>query len=1045
VLGAGGNVSDSTFAFSAITKAIKATGGSAEQADGAILALTQVFSKGKVSAEELNQIAERLPGTFTLFAKATGRTGPELLKALQDGKVGLNDLMKFLGTIDTQYGQTALRVAASTQDAGARMSIALQDMQLSVGRSLQPVGAALQATFTDFISTTAPAFVAVLKPVAATLQFISADPVGKELAKLTLYMGAATAASLLLKPALAGLAAVLAFTRTQVIALTAALAKNPLTLLAIAATAATLRIAEAILNQKRLNNEVQRTLTLAEKAPASTVATDINATEYALRKARTKAVADSKSDPFGIGASLAGLDVDRLEKKLLKLQRIYKGRIELDTIFKGMDPTAGVPTGYKRINGRLAYLSPGQGYVDAQTGKPISGGFTNAQGVSQETKDKLASSYLQAFDQRAEALAKARETREQAIANIRTKAAEDLLTLERTLGDERRRIEYDIDALRRKTAATERDRQFNLRHQAGEDPNTIDAARAFADINQKAADARAQLEQKFNEDELTQARTIADYQKGIAKEIAEVNRIHAKTVGEIQKDYAKAVAKIIEEGSGKAGKRLGIAGQLVANALERSSLNAIRLSVGAEPVPTPSGYRSGKPVYGAGPQPPTPFTTLDETRYRLLKQLQSRNPAGASATADRFFTAFANRSEYENVADLRNLPVQRMQQKDFEGAYLRKRRFPNIASISSDTYPLLAGLRIGDPVPFVQPKGAAATTETRTRSKQAGEADIEATKRAEITALFTSSLGPSEQLTQSLKDQNAELAKQFDFLARGINPEMSRSLTTAQLVYERGLADAEAKRQQGIAEGFSVDLITEEYDNQVAALSRAYDINAGLIQQEDQRRKLIEDINKSTRSRFKGGLQQYYDSVSDLGTQLSNVVTNTFQGLEDQLTAFVTTGKMNFTDLANSIIADMTRILIRQIVIAPLLKGVGNLLNIKLNANGAAYAANGIVPFATGGIVSRPTFFRYANGGVPGTGLMGEAGPEAIMPLRRLPSGRLGVESAGGGTNVTVNVDATGSSVQGDSTQGAALGRAIAAAVQAELVNQKRRGGLLNS
>jgi lambda family phage tail tape measure protein len=113
-------------------------------------------------------------------------------------------------------------------------------------------------------------------------------------------------------------------------------------------------------------------------------------------------------------------------------------------------------------------------------------------------------------------------------------------------------------------------------------------------------------------------------------------------------------------------------------------------------------------------------------------------------------------------------------------------------------------------------------------------------------------------------------------------------------------------------------------------------------------------------------------------------------------------------------------------------------------AMGGAFQ-RGVTPYAMGGIVNRPTFFAYANGGVPGTGLMGEAGPEAVVPLRRLPNGKLGVGSTGGGTNVTVNVDATGSSVQGDSTQGAALGRAIAAAVQAELINQKRRGNLLNS
>lgn len=63
-----------------------------------------------------------------------------------------------------------------------------------------------------------------------------------------------------------------------------------------------------------------------------------------------------------------------------------------------------------------------------------------------------------------------------------------------------------------------------------------------------------------------------------------------------------------------------------------------------------------------------------------------------------------------------------------------------------------------------------------------------------------------------------------------------------------------------------------------------------------------------------------------------------------------------------------------------------------------------------------------------------------------LPDGRripVAMQGGGGGTAVTVNVDASGSSVQGNNGQGAALGRAIAASVQAELVKQKRPGGLL--
>ena len=71
-----------------------------------------------------------------------------------------------------------------------------------------------------------------------------------------------------------------------------------------------------------------------------------------------------------------------------------------------------------------------------------------------------------------------------------------------------------------------------------------------------------------------------------------------------------------------------------------------------------------------------------------------------------------------------------------------------------------------------------------------------------------------------------------------------------------------------------------------------------------------------------------------------------------------------------------------------------------LYANGGVFGAGGVHAFANGGIftnsiVDRPTQFRFANGGAVGNGLMGEAGPEAIMPLRRGPDGRLGVSAPG--------------------------------------------------
>ncbi len=67
-------------------------------------------------------------------------------------------------------------------------------------------------------------------------------------------------------------------------------------------------------------------------------------------------------------------------------------------------------------------------------------------------------------------------------------------------------------------------------------------------------------------------------------------------------------------------------------------------------------------------------------------------------------------------------------------------------------------------------------------------------------------------------------------------------------------------------------------------------------------------------------------------------------------------------------------------------------------ANGASFSQGRVMPFAKGGVVSAATAFPMRGG----TGLMGEAGPEAIMPLARGADGRLGVQAGGSARSVTV-------------------------------------------
>ena len=78
------------------------------------------------------------------------------------------------------------------------------------------------------------------------------------------------------------------------------------------------------------------------------------------------------------------------------------------------------------------------------------------------------------------------------------------------------------------------------------------------------------------------------------------------------------------------------------------------------------------------------------------------------------------------------------------------------------------------------------------------------------------------------------------------------------------------------------------------------------------------------------------------------------------------------------------------------------------NADGAPFSQGRVMPFARGGVVSGPTYFPMRGA----TGLMGEAGPEAIMPLTRGADGRLGVRSQGGAP-VTVNMTISTSDVAG--------------------------------
>ncbi|EEP7759941.1 phage tail tape measure protein [Salmonella enterica] len=165
-------------------------------------------------------------------------------------------------------------------------------------------------------------------------------------------------------------------------------------------------------------------------------------------------------------------------------------------------------------------------------------------------------------------------------------------------------------------------------------------------------------------------------------------------------------------------------------------------------------------------------------------------------------------------------------------------------------------------------------------------------------------------------------------------------------------------------------------------------------------------------------LDNFMAQGSNVAGMTENIFTSAFNGMADAVGNFATTGKFNFRSFTVSILADLAKMEARiaaSQALGGLLKwgmtafgaGAGaaagsgaNAIqsygaNFSLNAVGGVYNSADLSRYS-GSVVSRPTFFAFAKG----AGVMGEAGPEAILPLRRGADGKLGVVAASGGGGI---------------------------------------------
>lgn len=231
--------------------------------------------------------------------------------------------------------------------------------------------------------------------------------------------------------------------------------------------------------------------------------------------------------------------------------------------------------------------------------------------------------------------------------------------------------------------------------------------------------------------------------------------------------------------------------------------------------------------------------------------------------------------------------------------------------------------------------------------------------------------------------------------------------------------------------------IREEFQQKNVDLQRQYqsgDISEDLYRQELALNKRYLDerlrdqgsyysASDAQRSDWTTGMREGFanwaDTASDYASQSADLVNNAMSGLVGNISDALAGNKVDWEDWASSVLQSMQKIILNAMLVDSLrsasnsgfFSSIGGMFGagagaasgstpsgaynsaasgIKLNAKGGAYASESLSAYSNS-IVSTPTYFAFAKG----AGLMGEAGPEAIMPLTRSADGSLGVRMVG--------------------------------------------------
>lgn len=1037
VIGAGGKVADAEVVFRNVTAAIKASGGTSEDVQGALTALGQIFSKGKVSAEELQgQLGERLPGAVTMFAKATGRTLPQLQKDLEQGVVGLADLMKFVVSEQGlgQFEGRAKAVAGSAAEANARLVVSFNETKRAIGDALLPITAQIQNSLAQALRDATPALVEFAKALGGAVKIL-VDNAGVIAGVLKTMLGfAAVAGAAVGVVKLAGaISAVTTAVGKAMLAvellgggmsvatlaargLGVAIASIPgIGWIAAGVTALSLLTVELYNNDKTFRSWVDNIGTV--------IATDFSNSMKDLGDRAQKAIDYVKGllpdleDKSKKSAENMDGSFSQAFKSISDNANSYFGSIR-DALIKWWNglpaPLRGLLAHQFGGNAAVAIVGYGVGASKRATAmNPADMGRYAAPEVQRQFKSDLETpGELTKWDQQQQSKEDKERKSAQKLADERQRLAEATAQAQIRLAEQvfNAELEFDRKRFDLQQELIDKERELRIAALTGAAADAASSTARFFkqidDLRRRSVEASQGVSQSalklrntqfmqsvtggsagFSTQQLSAATSAAAKFTGVANMCAESVKAFYKSLG-ISLPGVTAWADTVRN-----------AGQVMR---DWSKLQPGDIVATGRPGDTPhvGVYTGGNNVFHQSRSRGLAAGNFPDLDYFKQNGYFVRPNAGGA-------------QQRRNMADQADTAIA---QVDFDTAVKYK-----------DLLADMVQKRLPQEVQLFALEGAKAYKE-QTQALQDNVAELQLRQRLEMSG------ARAEVIDSELK--KAQITRDY-----------TRNLD--ELKYQ--LQSKEALEDPVKAEGIRarIQATTQAYNEQTRAVD---ELTRSQIAFNDAMR-FRQDTNIG--AGLREGAQQYVESIGTMREATAQLAQNGIKGVEDAIFSLVTTGTANFQQFAVEILQQTSRMIIQQLILRTIMQAIGaigggggsmftpNFSAMEFVANGNAFGQNGIIPFASGGIVNKPTLFKFANGGTMGTGVMGEAGPEAIIPLRRGRDGKLGVAGGGSSTVVNVSVDASGSQVQGDADKGEQLGRAVAQAVQAELVKQKRPGGLL--